>query len=309
MKIVFFSGLKDNKVSEMGELYLGAVKFYEDVWAKRDMRVENWFMMSSPTPSIFICIAYVIFIKLGPTIMKNRKPVEMRNVLLVYNFAMVLLSTYCFMEFGLAGWFTGYTFGCEEVDYSDSPRALRMANVCWWFYFSKFIELFDTIFFVLRKKFNQCSFLHVFHHAIMPASWWFGVRFVAGGFGTFHSLLNSFIHLMMYTYYFLAALGPKYQKYLWWKKYMTKMQIIQFMLVTIHSVQLLYMKDCNYPRLFAYWILAYAVIFLVMFANFYVQAYRKQPGHVTSKDVHQKNGVRTNGDMKHKHSANHHKKH
>ena len=39
-------------------------------------------------------------------------------------------------------------------------------------------------------------------------------------------MLNSFIHLVMYSYYGLAALGPKYQKYLWWKKYMTKMQIV-----------------------------------------------------------------------------------
>lgn len=49
---------------------------------------------------------------------------------------------------------------------------------------------------------------------------------VVGGFGTFHSMLNSFIHLVMYTYYGMAALGPKYQKYLWWKKYMTSMQIV-----------------------------------------------------------------------------------
>ncbi len=39
-----------------------------------------------------------------------------------------------------------------------------MANVCWVFYFSKFIELLDTVFFVLRKKNNQITFLHLFHH-------------------------------------------------------------------------------------------------------------------------------------------------
>ena len=49
---------------------------------------------------------------------------------------------------------------------------------------------------------------------------------LVGGFGTFHSMLNSFIHLVMYTYYGMAALGPQYQKYLWWKKYMTSMQIV-----------------------------------------------------------------------------------
>lgn len=30
----------------------------------------------------------------------------------------------------------------------------------------------------------------------------------------------------MYSYYFLSALGPHMQKYLWWKKYLTRMQIV-----------------------------------------------------------------------------------
>ena len=29
----------------------------------------------------------------------------------------------------------------------------------------------------------------------------------------------------MYTYYGLAALGPSIQPYLWWKKYLTKLQV------------------------------------------------------------------------------------
>lgn len=271
-------------------------KMYDDLLTKRDLRVENWFMMSSPVPSFVICFAYIVFVKMGPWLMKDRKPFNIRNILLFYNFAMVLLSTYCFLEFNLAGWLAGYTLGCQTVDYSNSPQAVRMASVCWVFYISKFIELLDTIFFILRKKFNQVSFLHVFHHGIMPISWWFGVKFVPGGFGTFHSMLNSFIHLVMYTYYGLAALGPKYQKYLWWKKYMTKMQIIQFILVTIHSTQLLFLKNCNYPKLFAYWILLYAVIFLVMFANFYVQSYKKQPAVESTKGV-KSNSTHQNGPI------------
>jgi hypothetical protein len=39
-----------------------------------------------------------------------------------------------------------------------------MASVCWLFYISKFVELLDTVFFIMRKKFNQVTFLHVFHH-------------------------------------------------------------------------------------------------------------------------------------------------
>lgn len=102
-----------------------------------------------------------------------------------------------------------------------------MVRVCYFFFLSKFIELLDTVFFILKKNFRQISVLHVLHHGIMPISWWFGIRFVPGGFGTFHSCLNSFIHFLMYLYYGLAALGPAYQKYLFWKKWMTSMQMVR----------------------------------------------------------------------------------
>lgn len=42
----------------------------------------------------------------------------------------------------------------------------------------------------------------------------------------FGAMLNSFVHVIMYTYYGVAALGPKYQKYLWWKKYLTMLQLV-----------------------------------------------------------------------------------
>jgi len=38
--------------------------------------------------------------------------------------------------------------------------------------------------------------------------------------------LNSSVHIAMYGYYFLAALGPYMQKYLWWKIYVTRLQIV-----------------------------------------------------------------------------------
>ncbi|XP_050400450.1 elongation of very long chain fatty acids protein 7 [Patella vulgata] len=274
----------------MANIFTNAVKMYDELMTKADSRVDGWVLMSSPWPSILICVAYFIFVRLGPTFMANRKPMDLKNLLLVYNFSMVILSGYIFVEFLLSGWGTGYSYGCQPVDYSNTPKAMRMVRVCWLFYFSKFIELLDTVFFLLRKKFNQVSFLHVFHHGVMPFSWWFGVKFAAGGFGTFHALLNSFIHFLMYTYYGVAALGPEFQKYLWWKKYMTKLQITQFICVALHASQLLFI-DCNYSMIFVYWIGAYAVIFLVLFADFYIKAYKK-PQHL--KD-HNANGVVKNG--------------
>ena len=41
-------------------------------------------------------------------------------------------------------------------------------------------------------------------------------------------IINSFIHVLMYTYYGLSAFGPHVQKYLWWKRYLTQAQIVSF---------------------------------------------------------------------------------
>lgn len=49
---------------------------------------------------------------------------------------------------------------------------------------------------------------------------------IIGEQGVLIGFLNSLVHAVMYTYYLIAALGPKYQKYLWWKKYMTWIQLV-----------------------------------------------------------------------------------
>jgi elongation of very long chain fatty acids protein 7 len=50
---------------------------------------------------------------------------------------------------------------------------------------------------------------------------------------------------------------------------------VQFVLVIIHSLQLLFI-DCNYPKAFVWLIVLQAVIFFSLFADFYKQAYKKK---------------------------------
>uniref|UniRef100_A0A8C5Z882 Elongation of very long chain fatty acids protein 7 n=1 Tax=Marmota marmota marmota TaxID=9994 RepID=A0A8C5Z882_MARMA len=256
------------------------VRFYDNFIKDADPRVEDWLLMSSPLPQTIILGLYVYFVtSLGPKLMENRKPFELKKVMITYNFSIVLFSLYMCYEFVMSGWGTGYSFRCEIVDYSRSPTALRvirMAHTCWLYYFSKFIELLDTIFFVLRKKNSQVTFLHVFHHTIMPWTWWFGVKFAAGGLGTFHAFINTAVHVVMYFYYGLCAMGPAYQKYLWWKKYLTSLQLVQFVIVTIHIGQIFFMEDCKYQfPVFLYIIMSYGFIFLLLFLHFWYRAYTK----------------------------------
>ncbi|XP_053682256.1 elongation of very long chain fatty acids protein 7 isoform X2 [Sabethes cyaneus] len=250
-----------------------------------DPRTKEWPLMSSPFPTIAISLSYAYFVKvLGPRLMENRKPFQLRQVLIVYNAIQVAFSTWLFYEACMAGWMTHYSFRCQPVDYSRSPQAMRMASGCWWYFFSKFTEFFDTLFFVMRKRYDQVSTLHVIHHGIMPVSVWWGVKFIPGGHSSFFGLLNTFVHIIMYSYYMLAAMGPKVQKYLWWKKYLTLLQMVQFVLVMVHAFQLLIWNDCKYPAAFAYFIGAHAVMFYFLFSNFYKRAYTSRQAKKDKED-------------------------
>ncbi|CAG2055312.1 unnamed protein product [Timema podura] len=279
--------------SKMAHLVSSIIDGYHDLMEnKSDPRVNDWFLMASPFPTMFLCLGYVYFSKVvGPKLMEHRKPMDLRYVLIIYNLVQVIFSAWLFYECLCSGWMTHYSYRCQPVDYSFSPIALRMAKGCWWYYISKFIEFLDTIFFVLRKKNDHLSNLHVIHHGVMPMSVWFGVKFTPGGHSSFFGLLNTFVHVIMYSYYLLAALGPQLQKYLWWKKYLTVLQMVglecyllqvgqlmwhvQFVLVMVHAFQLLFI-DCNYPRAFVWWIGMHAIMFYFLFSDFYKQAYKKK---------------------------------
>lgn len=258
----------------MAHLITSAIDKYNDVLDNySDPRVDGWLLMSSPVPTLAICLFYVYFSKfLGPKLMENRKPFNLRDVLIVYNFIQTIFSAWIFYEYLMSGWWGSYSFRCQPVDYSSNPMALRMANICWWYYFSKFTEFVDTLFFILRKKFSHVSTLHVIHHGCMPFSVWMGVKFAAGGHSTFFALLNSFVHVIMYFYYMLAAMGPKYQKYIWWKKYLTTFQMVQFVCIFTHQFQLLF-TECDYPKGFMVWIGFHGVMFLFLFSDFYKVKY------------------------------------
>ncbi|CAH1375208.1 hypothetical protein MTP99_016650 [Tenebrio molitor] len=240
-----------------------------------DPRTSSWPLMSSPLPTLAVCLVYIFLVKLvGPKLMQNRKSFNLREVLIGYNFFQVAFSSWLFYEFCASGWLTGeYSFRCQPIDLSTNPRTIRMVNVTWWYYVSKFTELVETVFFIMRKKFHQVNALHVYHHGIMPLSGWLAARYYPDGHGTFPGLLNTFVHIVMYSYYLLSAFGPRIQKYLWWKKYLTTMQMVQFVVIMVHALQLFFV-DCNFPRIFVWYMGLLALSFYSLFSNFYRTAYR-----------------------------------
>lgn len=149
-----------------------------------------------------------------------------------------------------------------------------MSRAVYMYFICKLIELLDTVFFVLRKKNRQISFLHLYHHSMMPICGWIGAKFFAGGHPTLLGVINSFIHVFMYTYYMLAASGPNMQKYLWWKRHLTTMQIVQFVIIFLHNAQMLF-TSCNFPKMLSFLLMFNALMFIYMFGSFYLENYMK----------------------------------
>ncbi|VVC92323.1 unnamed protein product [Leptidea sinapis] len=191
-----------------------------------DPRTNDWFMIRSPIPGLTILSLYLYFsLKWGPRFMADKKPLQLQKTLVVYNFIQVLVSIWIFYEGLDAGWLRKYSWKCQPVDFSDSPEAMRVARGVYIYFLAKMTELLDTIFFVVRKKDRQITFLHLYHHTVMPMISWGVTKYYPGGHGTLIGVINSFVHIIMYTYYMLAALGPKYQRYLFWKRHITTLQM------------------------------------------------------------------------------------
>lgn len=64
-----------------------------------DPRMTGYPLMQSPIPMSAILLSYLFFaLYLGPRVMANRKPFQLKGPMIAYNFALVALSIYIVYE-------------------------------------------------------------------------------------------------------------------------------------------------------------------------------------------------------------------
>ncbi|PSN36108.1 Elongation of very long chain fatty acids protein 7 [Blattella germanica] len=184
-----------------------------------DPRSNDMFLMQSVWQPVTVVSLYLYFsLSLGPRLMKNRPPLNIESIMKIYNLLQIPLNIYVIERALTLGWATRYRWICEPVDYSESPY---QREVQW----LDRHPLLLQVFFVLRKKATHVSFLHVYHHAGVFFGAWVLAKFLPGGHGTFLGAINCFIHIIMYSYYFVTMQWSEYKEKIWWKKYITQLQM------------------------------------------------------------------------------------
>ncbi|KAH7102376.1 elongase of fatty acids ELO [Auriculariales sp. MPI-PUGE-AT-0066] len=226
---------------------------------------------------------YLMLVKILCEFMRHRKPVHVLHLYRLHNAAlalgsMALLSA--ILSEVIPYIFTHGLFSaiCNETAWTQRLERYYTIN-----YYTKYWELLDTAFIVMMKK--PFARMHLFHHSTVlvlcytqlkaetPMSWVIIVN-------------NLFVQVPMYYYYFATADG----RYLWWKQYLTQLQIVQIfvdMLViffgSYNHIVFTYahdwlpvVGDCAISDAAALFSSVLMTTFFILFLNFYCWLYVKR---------------------------------
>eukprot|EP01133_Synstelium_polycarpum_P015135 gene15135-17914_t len=235
-------------------------------WSK-DTFMSSWIFPASTS------VIYLVGIFLLHAFMKNRKPMSLRTISIIHNSNLIVLSVAMMCGVLYAAYTQAQTQGafsliCEATNNAVSGRIGFWIYV---FYLSKYYELVDTVILALKKK--PLIFLHIFHHVSMvTVTWqWLNDQWLVGSWWC--TFVNSFIHTIMYYYYLQTSLGND----CWFKKYITRAQIIQFLTGTaIVTYWFIIRVRENCQGGIAPAIVSYVAntLFIFLFVRFYINSYK-----------------------------------
>ncbi|TFL06547.1 elongase of fatty acids ELO [Pterulicium gracile] len=252
--------------------------------------------LSTSTEVYPVLAAYLAIIFGIQAYMKNKSPLKLTLLFQAHNVFLsagsLLLLVLMIEEVVPMVWNRGvFSAMCGEESWNNRMEFYYMIN-----YSFKYIELIDTVFLALKKK--PLAFLHVFHHSATALLCYAQLNGKTSISWVVISI-NLAVHVLMYYYYYATAGGAK----IWWKKYLTLMQIVQFV-IDINAVyfgtyshfaaarwpHLPHLGNCAGTEDAAIFGCLLLTSYLGLFINFYFQTYKK-PVHGGKKPIANGKGV------------------
>ena len=227
-------------------------------------------------------ISYYIIIFSGRELMKEREPLKLNGLFKIHNFYLTAISgvlLLLYLEQLIPTLFRHGVF-YAICDYNGGWTQ-PLVVLYYLNYLTKYLELLDTVFLFLKKK--PLTFLHTYHHgatALLCYTQLLGHTAVSWVPIT-HNLT---VHVVMYWYYFQSARGIR----IWWKKYITMLQINQFVidLGFVYFASYTYFSasyfdwlptagTCAGEEFAAFAGMGILSSYLVLFIGFYISTYKK----------------------------------
>ncbi|KAI9674925.1 MAG: hypothetical protein M1822_008987 [Bathelium mastoideum] len=229
-----------------------------------------------------LLISYYIVIFGGREVMRTKQAVQLQGLFKVHNFVLTIISGILlalFLEQLIPELTRNGVF--HAICHRDGGWTDKFVILYYLNYLTKYLELLDTVFLFLKKK--PLTFLHTYHHgatALLCYTQLVGHTSVSWVPIT----LNLMVHVVMYWYYFQSARGIR----IWWKKYITVMQIIQFVIdlgfvyfaswtyfTSTYFPHLPNMGSCSGEEFAAIAGICILSSYLVLFIGFYISTYTK----------------------------------
>lgn len=236
--------------------------------------VDPTFLVGGP-------FAYLLMNYMLTSYMKDRKAYDLSGLMKVYNVVQILVCAYMSIGITLHMYMTMpifqsvNLFGLDLTFFNMFGINTKYNAGLEWFvlvhYLSKYLDFFDTIFIILRKKDAQHSFLHVFHHATIGSVWGFLLHLGHGnGTAAYGAFINSIVHVVMYTHYLVSSYGIQHP----FKKYITQFQIVQFFSCEAHALLVIGGLETVYPTWLGWLQITYHITMITLFMDFYIKQNR-----------------------------------
>ncbi|XP_033215083.1 elongation of very long chain fatty acids protein 4-like isoform X2 [Belonocnema kinseyi] len=237
-----------------------------------DPRVTDWLLMGDLWPTLLIIASYLYFVfQCGPRFMKDRPAYQLKTFIRLYNIFQVVANVYIVHEI-LAVYPDGTALRCDTGDFSWNPDAIRVAKAIHYIALLKIIDLTETVVFVLRKKNNQVSVLHLYHHISTILVGLILARYYSSGMAVFFPVLNGSVHVIMYSYYFLSSIeGIKEMVYAM-KRFITIIQMVQLVILFLQACISLG-PSCPVTKIPACVMMPNLLLNIYLFYNFYKKTY------------------------------------
>lgn len=250
--------------------------------------VESWDVLLV-YPAVYLAVVGAVYLlqtsRCGVTL---NGPV-LKGWMMIYNVIQIVVCSYMFSGIAFQNWdMTGDAESpIPDVIIGFFGWKQKFSKELEWFCFvhflSKFLDLLDTLFILLKRDFHRLTFLHLYHHASIILIWgWILKTGFGNGTGGFGAAINSGIHALMYTHYLIRALGLNNP----FKKMVTQAQLSQFYLCVTHAAGGFFFLTPHWDQaecerhdkpcyLSATVQISYHITMIILFNMFYRKAYKK----------------------------------